>query len=823
MRVWWILGAVLLAGLIVRLLYLSEISRRADFTHPEVDGAFHDYWAWGIASGEWAVPDDYPDPLIRERAYFRPPGYAYTLGAIYFIFGRDYLAPRVFQMLLGLASCFLAFLFARRWFGDRAGVVYSALTAFYWIFIYFEGKLLDAVVDVFFTVLLLLLLSDWMGKATFRSGLIRGAVLGLFALFRTNVLLFWPAALIWLWWSHRGGSDRKSIIRCAGGFLLGTLLALSPAFIRNAVVARDPVLVAANGGMSLAIGNNEKADGTNHYLPGYGMMKNPFDYTLALQALEKSLGETPSSLRYSEASRIFARRAFDYIRAHPLAFLKLTLRKAALFWGPYEVTNNEEIYFARKSSRVLSVIPLNFTSILALGIVGGIMFFTGYLRGSGLGGQRAGFRVQGSGIGGGAAFNGQRETCNGPFSNGRMPVAVLTLLFVGVYFLSALPFAAADRYRVPAIPGILLFSSLALLALFDFLRRKEWVRLMAATGGCVLAYFLFSINPAGYQPSPAKWHYDAGIAAAAEGRIEEAIAEYRRALEAIPDYTEARNNLGAILVRAGRWKEAVAEYQEVLRLRPDQAEMHSNLGDVLSRLGRDEEAIASFREALRLDPECVQAHNNLGIVLEKQGKRDEAADHYQSALRIQPDYEEAHYNLANLLGRSGDVEGAISHFREAIRFDPRYAPAHNNLGNALFGQGKLTEAAEEYRKALEVDPGLLDAHNNLANILAGSGQYDEAIVHYSRALEIDPNYGMAQLNLGYTLEVRGKRGEAIVRYRRARELMPVSVPAHLRLALALAAEGQKEEARGLVEKALILEPGSVAAKEAMEKIVISNQ
>ncbi|MCX6349716.1 MAG: glycosyltransferase family 39 protein, partial [Candidatus Aureabacteria bacterium] len=191
----WILAAVLAAGLSVRLLYLREIMGRPDFTHPEVDGAYHDYWARGIATGDWSVPGDYQDPLIRERAYFRPPGYAYALALVYSLFGHGYLVPRLMQMGLGLVSCLLAFLFARRWFGDRTGIVYTGLMAFYWIFIYFESKLLDAVVDVFFTVLLLLLLADWLGKVSFRSGLIRGAVLSLFSLFRPNVLLFWPAAV----------------------------------------------------------------------------------------------------------------------------------------------------------------------------------------------------------------------------------------------------------------------------------------------------------------------------------------------------------------------------------------------------------------------------------------------------------------------------------------------------------------------------------------------------------------------------------------------------------------------------------------------------
>jgi tetratricopeptide (TPR) repeat protein len=145
-------------------------------------------------------------------------------------------------------------------------------------------------------------------------------------------------------------------------------------------------------------------------------------------------------------------------------------------------------------------------------------------------------------------------------------------------------------------------------------------------------------------------HYNLGDALQAKGRLDEAIAEY---LEAIrlnkdrpeaqnkvgnpmfvsfglagheKDYASVHNNLANALYLQGRLDEAIAEYRQALQLDKNSFENHSNLGNALRTKGLLEEAIAECREAVRLNKDFARAHCNLGLALQQQGEFREALE-----------------------------------------------------------------------------------------------------------------------------------------------------------------------------------------------------
>ena len=152
----------------------------------------------------------------------------------------------------------------------------------------------------------------------------------------------------------------------------------------------------------------------------------------------------------------------------------------------------------------------------------------------------------------------------------------------------------------------------------------------------------------------------------------------------------------------GKLDEAIKEYREAIRLNPDDPYVHGNLGIVLSEQGKLDEAIKEYREAIRLNPDDPIDHNNLGEVLLNKGQLDEAIKEYREAIRLKPDQAEFHSNLGELLARQGKLAEAIANVREAIRLKPDFPEAHANLGIYLRDQGDYTEAIIVLRKAREL-------------------------------------------------------------------------------------------------------------------------
>ncbi|MBV8278300.1 MAG: tetratricopeptide repeat protein [Verrucomicrobia bacterium] len=255
--------------------------------------------------------------------------------------------------------------------------------------------------------------------------------------------------------------------------------------------------------------------------------------------------------------------------------------------------------------------------------------------------------------------------------------------------------------------------------------------------------------------------------------MDEAVAQYQRALEINPNDAEAHYNLGLVLFRNGQLDKAIAQYQKGLEINPNYVQAHNNLGNALFQKGQLDEAVAQFQKALEINLNYAEAHNNLGIALFQKGQLDEAVAQFQKALEINFNYAEAHSNLGLVLFRKGQLDEAIAQYQKALEIDPNYVQAHYNLGNALSQKGQLDEAVVQFQKALEINPNFTEAHSNLGNALFEKGQLDEAVAQYQRALEINPNLTEAHYNLGGALFQKGQLDEAITQFQEVLPLKPI--------------------------------------------------
>ena len=251
--------------------------------------------------------------------------------------------------------------------------------------------------------------------------------------------------------------------------------------------------------------------------------------------------------------------------------------------------------------------------------------------------------------------------------------------------------------------------------------------------------------PETFAPEPAEAHFRLASALQDQGRLQEAIASYRRGLSLQPHHAHGHNNLGTAFQALGELDDAVASYRMAIASDPTSAYFHFNLANALNDQKRLPEAIVAYNSALSLKPDFAVAHYNLGNALKDQGRLPEANACYSRALALKPEYAHAHNNQGWVLQALGRFDDAIGSYRKAISLAPSLSASHHNLGTALAGRGRLEEAAAAYRRALALRPDLAQAHNDLGNALRQLGDVDGALASYQRALALEeaPEFKMS--------------------------------------------------------------------------------
>ena len=181
-------------------------------------------------------------------------------------------------------------------------------------------------------------------------------------------------------------------------------------------------------------------------------------------------------------------------------------------------------------------------------------------------------------------------------------------------------------------------------------------------------------------PGQAGCHFDLGNVFYADGRIEEAVAEYRHAVRCDSRLSPAWYNMGVALMQAGRFDDAEHAYRRTLRFSPNQPETHNNLGILLQSTGRRKEAMQHYRAAARLRPGFYEPRFNLGCLLQDTGKLEEARVVFEALLADCPHHTEASNNLANVLTELARHQEARARYEAVLERNPEHALSRWNLG-----------------------------------------------------------------------------------------------------------------------------------------------
>ena len=328
-------------------------------------------------------------------------------------------------------------------------------------------------------------------------------------------------------------------------------------------------------------------------------------------------------------SGYFLRKSLSYIANYPLDYLFLLYEKGCAFWHGHETKRNQDIYYARQHSLILSALLWDRVLAFPFGLLGPLSLL-------------------------GLALS----------LKFRAPPFLLLRLYTLSYVASVVLFFPTARYRMPVLPVLIIFAAFAIWRLHQSGRHKSWVvtigQVVPLTALLVLCNRSTSI---GEDP---QLYFDLGEVHLRKGDYTLAERYSRQALQLDPSYNYARHNLAVSYFHQGRYdaseREALATIAEY-PLRPD---THVLLGRIYLDTQKPRPAASHLRQALAIDSASGMGHYYMGRLLYNQEHYEEAATHLQRALPLLPKDFWLPYEIGRALQQAGKIDAALSYYQQAL-------------------------------------------------------------------------------------------------------------------------------------------------------------
>lgn len=214
----------------------------------------------------------------------------------------------------------------------------------------------------------------------------------------------------------------------------------------------------------------------------------------------------------------------------------------------------------------------------------------------------------------------------------------------------------------------------------------------------------------------------------------------------------AHNNLGNILRREGRHEEALQHFKKAVKENADYPEAYKNMGNTLTALGKPDEAVRAYIKAITLDPQDADIHKNIASLYFETGRLNKAEHHYKEALKIKPDNVESLINLGVALAKQKRYKEAIHYYKKALHKKSNSSIVHNNIGSALRRIGLWEEALDHLKNSISIDPEYPNPYKNIAILFVKKGEINKGIEYLSEYLKLRPEDKETREKLNILLE-----------------------------------------------------------------------
>jgi 4-amino-4-deoxy-L-arabinose transferase-like glycosyltransferase len=644
--VWAIAGG----AVVLRLIHAWLMTGDPLYEHPVIDPRESLERARYLAEVSWLGPP---------QAYWKPPLYDYFLGVHHALFGESLWPSRVSQILLDGGSCILTFVLARRLISHRAGIAAAAVIGLWGPLVYFSSVHVSTSLAIFLELSVLSLAIRARSQPSQVRWMDVGFALGLLAATRAEALLLAPWLAGWLWLSLRQYARRERAI-WVGMLALGVIVVIGPIGLRNALYAKDPVLISANGGINFLVGTDPEYRGVIGVRPGP-------EWELLTRA--------PIDLGFyaeSERSRFHFRTARALIASDPGRWVAQLARKLGHVWHGRELASNRDIYTSRGESFVLASLLWR-TPVLffPFGVLAPLALF-------------------------GMAISWKQRR------KSRFLIG-LVVVHCGAMVL----FFVTGRFRLAMLPVLVLFAAEAVRWVLDCIREKRSRALAAAAGLALLLFALTNLDvllradPEAYESKlRAEEHYFRGTILGNDmGRPEEAKIELQNALELEPDFVAIAYNLAQLHEKSGDDIAALHLFRNSLAIterspaeRYVEPAVREYLSVIAGRLRTDVNQPDSIRR-FAAGIGCMDRRDWDCAIVELRAARVP-----RDREKVAPILGLAHLERAREHLRAERNAAALSDLKEASRLRPHDAIVYVELGVALTRAKRFGKARSAFGK-----------------------------------------------------------------------------------------------------------------------------
>lgn len=303
-----------------------------------------------------------------------------------------------------------------------------------------------------------------------------------------------------------------------------------------------------------------------------------------------------------------------------------------------------------------------------------------------------------------------------------------------------------------------------------------------------------------------------------KGNVTQAIKEYRKAIAADPNLSQAHGNLGLLLLQQGADDDAATELSKALTGTPD-PRYHRGLAELLNKGKWSSLLLFHAREAMKGNPDNPDVRTLLGDALTLQGNLELAEKEYTQVLAETPGHERAHIGLAAAYTKKGQLDDAIRELNAAALANPASREIHRKLADLYQQKGEMALADKELQLAgLNPDDAYIDRLMQQGDRYLLARNYEKAIESYEAVLKKRQGWAEALEKLGDAQMAAGRDEDAISAYGQVLALDAANPSLHYTLGILNERKGLLDKAEDEYRKSLHYDPKNSDARRRLADI-----